>query len=701
MARTNYLIPSTLPAFYFEVSIRIKKIEAHWGVAVGLIREGLVLDEALGRNGIALGANGILFCSDGSLPFCEAFKEDCIIGVELNMRKNRLTFLHNGSMISNAIDVSPGRFYPAIWIEHSGITATLNLGHEPFVYDFESTLPKDFLEKSKSETAQTISSAELKRRTEALTLNSMCPDFPLELCIIALESCHDDLMVAANWLIERGWQELERLVEDTIRRSAQEAERALLAEQKEEKNDVQSNDDSIWSDLTSLFANFREAGADPNAVQMEDEIEADVPFGLDASEVRRDHSNSEPRTSVGNESSNLSEALIEPLQIENIRIGQILVISKNLRNIMGEKWIPRLSFFVGRPGRVKDILINSQEILLEVSDPARSAQFCVTVPIYGLHRLSSLSWIDPCKDMMDLSLNDMISAFIEKEDISSILKLRSALYHVASQQTDLNTKAFGGDKDFVDLLKLAGSQFVISQDSIASSSVMNSLEQIILNSIQKSTSILSLLVTECEKHFSKLAIAPPPFERRYSSHPYSPHLDLRECIHIPGAEKLMILFHPKCHLSTDAFTRLQFFRDPDYLDPVVTCRGNVFHPFVVPGNKVWFKFSSSGDCKYWGFEFYVKPVNLRLKDQDVKEGSNFHFACWLLEFLLEYLPKDLKSQHFGRLYQAISHFLLKSRSPDKQKVIESLTRLMLELPSLTLPAPIDFSDVNTLYAKLV
>jgi hypothetical protein len=35
---------------------------------------------------------------------------------------------------------------------------------------------------------------------------TMFPYFPLDLCVLALERCHDDLSFAASWLIENGNQ---------------------------------------------------------------------------------------------------------------------------------------------------------------------------------------------------------------------------------------------------------------------------------------------------------------------------------------------------------------------------------------------------------------------------------------------------------------------------------------------------------------
>ncbi len=40
--------------------------------------------------------------------------------------------------------------------------------------------------------------------------------FPKELCIVALERSKDDMQYAANWLIENGTKELERMASETL-----------------------------------------------------------------------------------------------------------------------------------------------------------------------------------------------------------------------------------------------------------------------------------------------------------------------------------------------------------------------------------------------------------------------------------------------------------------------------------------------------
>lgn len=75
------------------------------------------------------------------------------------------------------------------------------------MYDFAATLPQgymDDLRERAQEDQPKLSRVELRRRTQAEELLSALPDFPVDICVIALERCNDDMTLAANWLIENG-----------------------------------------------------------------------------------------------------------------------------------------------------------------------------------------------------------------------------------------------------------------------------------------------------------------------------------------------------------------------------------------------------------------------------------------------------------------------------------------------------------------
>ena len=111
---------------------------------------------------------------------------------------------------------------------------------------------------------------------------------------------------------------------------------------------------------------------------------------------------------------------------------------------------------------------------------------------------------------------------------------------------------------------------------------------------------------------------------------------------------LWVLFDPRCETKHGA--TLSFYQEQD-----PGCRGrpiaqfsgdsSQFMPFVVPGGKVYFRFSSnrrvSGDGEGedwgcgWGYRFQVRPLRGLSWTREVQtRNPSLEWACWLLEFLL-------------------------------------------------------------------
>jgi hypothetical protein len=44
----------------------------------------------------------------------------------------------------------------------------------------------------------------------------MGPSFPVEMCVAALERCRDNMEFAAAWLLEKGYQEMDRIAKDIL-----------------------------------------------------------------------------------------------------------------------------------------------------------------------------------------------------------------------------------------------------------------------------------------------------------------------------------------------------------------------------------------------------------------------------------------------------------------------------------------------------
>jgi len=83
--------------------------------------------------------------------------------------------------------VCSGRFYPTVWVRTNGVKVQANFGHEPFLFEFVSTLPEGYLEgmEHMENKAKVMTIQEIKRRTQAEELMMMMGVFPLELCVVS------------------------------------------------------------------------------------------------------------------------------------------------------------------------------------------------------------------------------------------------------------------------------------------------------------------------------------------------------------------------------------------------------------------------------------------------------------------------------------------------------------------------------------
>eukprot|EP00455_Lapot_gusevi_P055091 TRINITY_DN8933_c0_g1_i1.p1 TRINITY_DN8933_c0_g1~~TRINITY_DN8933_c0_g1_i1.p1 ORF type:complete len:1260 (+),score=500.66 TRINITY_DN8933_c0_g1_i1:503-3781(+) len=156
-------------------------------------------------------------------------------------------------------------------------------------------------------------------------------------------------------------------------------------------------------------------------------------------------------------------------------------------------------------------------------------------------------------------------------------------------------------------------------------------------------------------------------------------------------------------MSNDMFTGLSFYRDQNYQDIIALVNGqeaNRYQSFVVPGNKLWFKFTSSTDNNFWGYKFTVKPIELHIDDKMALNSLNFELANWLLHLLLDDAPKSVKTAYAADFFDAIVWYVIHSKTSAKGRGVELLNRLLLELknsPSSRVP---DFEKLKPLAAPM-
>jgi len=834
LVRSNFLVPNSLPAYYFEVTVNSlglsRGTEMDWGVAVGLFRSGMPLKGEPGAyNSYAYsGLQGELHFTERAFTqrqqSIEQFSEGDVIGCGWNLRKNTIFFTKNGNLLSvshpgssstsssskNAFENISGRFYPAIWIEGVGSQVLFNFGQREFLFDFNSTLPAGYLNQLSGETDQpALSAAEIRRRTMAEELMLMMGSFPMELCEIALERNGDDLQMAANWLIEVGYRELDRMANEAIRASQMEDEERKLKEAgavTEQERKTDGDEEEEVEDLGDWLLSGGGGAAEsqrnrrPAASEyLDDQIENEIPIGLERGDAEQQQQQQQqapqqqqqPQPSSRSRNQRSSQpTLFDDLRVDDIALGQLLAVAESAPGMpTSPSSMPSsLSYllrFHGCTGLVSAINVNTRCIQLVLMVPRLGWKQALWFPVTALCKPQK-AWVDPCVQLKNRVVSGVLSSessglnhelwselcysYVTTERALSIRKVRMGLLDIISQgqATDateatssaassssssnrqpLTLSLIGGASSLVDILKLAGSEYLstvmgknkmlenkenaalflafrkrlvelVDEDckalagkplpplrvspSLYVDSEAETKEQPKTKSArlqrakQRSQKLLSalsdtqpsslvqLLIEECIVHFVQAVNHPPPVLLFQSQHPYESHSERRECVHIPGASKLMVSFDPQCDLGNDLLTRLCFYRDEQYQEVLFNyqrMQGSI-PGFVVPGDRFWFKFTSGSNASQhsWGYRFRVRPVELRISDQQALQGLNFELGTWLLDLLLTQTPSFVRGQYLASLYDAIVWYVVHAKPSAKSRGVELLVRMLLHFRTL-------------------
>jgi len=132
-------------------------------------------------------------------------------------------------------------------------------------------------------------------------------------------------------------------------------------------------------------------------------------------------------------------------------------------------------------------------------------------------------------------------------------------------------------------------------------------------------------------------------------------------------------------------TRVAFYRDEQYQDPVAIYRGrarsgnNQFQPIIVPGDTVYFRFTSGPIATFWGYKFTVTPLEWRLNDVQALKGLNFELGYWFLELLLEEGPSFVKDVYIVDLYDALVWYIRAAKRSAKGRGMQLLLRVLREI----------------------
>jgi len=804
--RSNHAIPNSLLAYYFEITIEDegvspelasgaagtdkskeiekKKSNGSWGIAFGLFRAGMQMDGVPGSyNSYAFNSTGELISTISRVPvrkeFGEPFGSGDVLGCVWEIRSKRVYFTKNGSVIKSkdgsetAFTNVDGFFHPIVWCQNAGARVSVNFGQSKWRFNFKQTLPAHYLqqladaEKKGDKMNWKASEAEIRRKTMAEELVVMMGIFPTELCEVALERCQDDMEHAANWLIENGRRELEIMTNNAIRASEMmhESKQMEAAGVIQDRNRGAGEDDSDDEDLAEWLVGNGNVSSDPSSQRraaaasfLDDEIEQDVPVGVERNEIRR-NGDAEAREHGGQQNQHVAsqanedsvDIVYDNLKIEDVHPGQMVTVNPLALSIIGENFLTHgpqrehIRAVAGRSGLVANVEVNCKAVQLLFSNLDQGSQHCLWLPLNVLLRASG-QWQDPCPQQYSgESWGKLGHKFLDCEQALSVRKVRSAVVGLVAQKWPKNIpfglKQLGGAEAVMCILQLTAAEVLstVLDDKINSSALDSSVplldafrEKILriveneweavksrpesslpelhhhpetlhktISSGEKfehkrdylsksSCPLIQTLLEECIVHFAQAVDHPPPVLVYKSKHPYASHDEVREEVHIPGANKLVVTFDSRCHLGNDILTRLSFYRDPDYQDLISqhNGRGAARYPtLVVPGDRLFFKFTSQNNNGLWGYKFKVKPLEYRLDDQQALNSHNFELGRWLFELFLTQMPQEITERYIVELYDAITLYVIHARPSTKIKGVKLLIQFLLHvhrIPALRL-----------------
>ena len=184
---------------------------------------------------------------------------------------------------------------------------------------------------------------------------------------------------------------------------------------------------------------------------------------------------------------------------------------------------------------------------------------------------------------------------------------------------------------------------------------------------------------------------------RDSLHPIFPRCTYTDTVFMEGAKMLWVLFDPRCETRRGATLSFYHGSDVRCQRPIAQFTGNNFMPFVVPGNKVHFRFTcsvsvsegyddgshdaaegSGGQGCGWGYRFQVRPLRgLSWKSERQIQSPSLEWACWLLEFLLNEVEElGRGTVHNKKVFNAMVAYLRAKGTPYKHRIIALLTQML-------------------------
>ena len=610
--RSNHLVPNSLPAYYFEVTVtdlgHVKADSSSFNLAIGLLREGMALKGYPGsQNSYAYASRGDVMSTTGGRvakkTYGPAFVSGDVIGCLWNLRRKMILFTHNGRLIDGNGGTHPasfsltgkaevraafedinGRFHPACWLESDQQTLRVNWGQEPFRFDFLSTLPLGYLTTiavadtaAADVAARPRTAAEIKRRTMAEELK-VISTLPIDLCEIALEQKGDDFERAVHYLLESGAAELERLSQEAMRQSQQmedERKTRVLGVNdggNDDRADDPSDDEEDLADwLTSAnpsnphlpdqslgggagggrgwgggwphgahmahgghvhglgqqisaqaaaaASSRRPPSSSSPASMLDDEIEQDIPVGVELPINHRQQAQSHPlsreeaaggRRPAVSGGADQTLVMVEQVKLDDLSCGFALTVSENACSIIVEdeetgeselsEHILPLSRFLGRTGIVAAINASTRSVQLLFHDADMAVKHARWFPITTLSKPQRL-WLDPCQELSTQPWRHAAYAFVCNEQALSVRKVRTAILRLLGSwpsSVPFTLQQLGGSSAVIDMLKLSASELLssnLTRREAANSSASSQL-------LQAFQSKLTLLVNAEVEHYT-------------------------------------------------------------------------------------------------------------------------------------------------------------------------------------------------------
>jgi len=204
----------------------------------------------------------------------------------------------------------------------------------------------------------------------------------------------------------------------------------------------------------------------------------------------------------------------------------------------------------------------------------------------------------------------------------------------------------------------------------------------------KDVSLNQVLVEEMFVHFLQAVRCKSEVKVFASEHsPYRANIEKKYMVHVPGANRLLVTFDQRTHLSDDVTTSLSFFSDSQYKEKIDSSFRAKVSPgtmVIIPANKFWVRFKTSNDNDYYGYRFKVKPLDRRMDDKNALQGKNLEFGCWLADLVLDKMPQSVLEKYVEEIFEVITFFTNNVSTSQKHRGIVPLIRLMHKIRSLGL-----------------